>query len=755
MLNKKEILTEEVLIKKYYRLSDWINKYMFIVASLLLSLLVFFTNSYSSNNFSNINYVSNDILQTIHNVNVWLNTTKFNKKSKNIKADLIVSKSYIQKDNAYLWIWIFMNKEETLYLPMNTIISNRYDINYKNLRLILKNWINKTKNNTIKPLKTTIQLSIPTLIKNYNLKCINTNFNNSLFCNLNKKIVVNKLIKQRSFELSRKAYDYLFDNLPYSKVKKCNIIKKIFNLKYNINNIKDIATKYCKTIDPTNYNNMFKIMDIYNTILGKNLFTDKLSTYPGVALTKLAQQQFIMMTDWLSYSKILINIKVVRKLIDNWYMTQNVAIITKKILSMILEKTIHNDNYLNIKKNILNLENGDKAIWEVWLNDLLPKNKLKNNNSNYLLVKNNIYSQKEIINNILNNLYKNIFIATSVNYDRNTNISTVEWYLILNFVNKNDWNKVDKKIKLKLTLANVVWDDFTIKNIKIENNKISKYINDWWYDVNTKHTLLGLKSYLEKILYSPLVLNNYWKKLKLTICEKVKNYLNWWDANCLSWVISLNIQNQEIKRWNLQISIKLNNNLIIKNVKLSPEKVIYENKLKFKLENITLNLKDINKALQSLVGWQFNRNTLGKVKDFVKKSIIYIKNKKIAKMVWMKNSDIISLTQKFKTELSANILLIRHIKLNFYNVYFSIGNNVFVWIYDYNKNKILHIWLLVQSSNNKTNLFLFKNINLSLSINNIEKLNQFKVDPLDVLKKLNPVKFQQYLNYVKKMQANK
>ncbi len=756
MTNKKEILNEELLIKNYYKLSEITNRYITILVSLILSVLIFSTSMNSSKNLHNTEIIaSSNILKTVKNVNVWLNKTNFNNKSKSIKANLIVTKSYVQKNKSYLWIWIFTNKKETLYMPMNTILLNKYDINYNNFVLILKNWIYKTTDNNIKPLKTTIQLTIWDLIKKYSLSCINTTFNNSLFCNLNKKIVINKLIKQKSFELTRNTYNFLFKNIFYTKKEKCNIIKKIFNLKYNWNNIKDISKNNCENTDNIWYNNMKKIMDIYNTILWKNLFTDKISKYQDVALTKLSQQQFYLISNWISYSRILINLKTIRKLINNWYITENIAIVTKKILKIILNKSIYSENYENIKKNILSIENWNNSIWENWLNNLIhTKNNQKNNQNNnnkYILIKNNLHSQKELINNILNNSYKNIFTATSIVYNKDTKISNIEWYLNLSFDNKQNWNKVNKKIKISFILTNLLWKNFNINNVNINNQKINKYINYIWYNINKENTLLWLKKYLEKILYNPLILNDYWKQIKLSICEKVKKYIDWSESSCSDWIITTSIQNKKIEWW-LKIMIKLNNSLLIESIEISKVNIKYKTKWTLIKETLELDLSAINQSLKTAIGDKLNGNTLSIIKGFVKKSIDKIKDKKIKEMVGMSDTNIITLNHRFGDKLWAKIQLIRHIKWDFYKVYFNILDNTFVWIYEYNKNKIIHIWLLVKSQSDNYKLFLFKNINLSLSNNNIEKLNQFKLEPLNTLKTINLEKYTEYLNYIKKIE---
>jgi len=461
MTNIKENLNETILIKKYYNLSKLTNKYITIIVSLILSILIFSFNTNSSNSISNINAASNNILIKNKNINIWLNNNRFNQSSKNIKTDLIITKSYVKNNNNYLWIWIFTNKNKTLYLPINTVLFNNKEINTKTYSIILKNWSKNYLQNKIKPLKTTIQLTIWDLVKKYNLSCINTIFNNSLFCNLNKKIVINKLIKQKGFELTRKSYNYLFNNLPYNKIAKCNIIKKIFNLKYNLSNIKDIAGKYCQYTDNTWYINMFKIMDIYNTILWKNLFNNKVSTYQDIALTKLAQQQFNLLhsSDTISYSKILYHLNLIRNIIDNSYMNEDTAIVTKKILEIIKRKSKYLDNYNQIKEKIKSIEVWNTSIGEKGLNNYIftKQQGLSTTNNNILLVKNSIHSQKELISNVFNSNYKNTFAYTKIIYNKNTKISNIEWYLTLSFEQKNWGGIIKKEIPIKFNLTNLIW----------------------------------------------------------------------------------------------------------------------------------------------------------------------------------------------------------------------------------------------------------------------------------------------------------
>jgi len=754
MTNIKEKSNETILITKYYNLSKLTNKYITIVVSLVLSILIFSFNTSSSNNVSNINTVSNNILTKNKKINIWLNNHKFNKLSKNLKSDIIITKSYITNKKNYLWMWIFMNKKETLYLPINIILFNNKKINTRTYSIIIKNWIKNNSQIKINPLKTKIQLTTWDLNKKYNLSCINTIFNNSLFCNLNKKIILNKLIKQKSFELKKESYNYLFNNLSYDKKTKCNIIKKIFNIKYNLNNIKDITDKYCQNTDNIWYTNMFKIIDIYNTILWKNLFNNKISEYQDVALTKLAQQQFNLLKsqDTISYTKILYHLSLIRNIIDSSYMNEDTAIVTKKILENIKENSKYSDNYNKIKEKIKAIEIWNTSIWENWLNKYIikkqdKKTNNKKNNNNIIIIKNKIHSQKELISNIFNSNYKNTFAYTKIIYNKDTKIANIEWYITLSF-KKKKWEWIIKKIlSIKFNLTNLVWINFQISNIQIKDAKINKYINFIWYNINKENTLSWLKNYLEKILYNPLILNDYGKKKELTICDKVKKNLKEWTS-CSSWIITVNIKDRNILWW-LNLSISLNNSLLVKSIKLDKENIKYKNKSTVIKEVFDLNLSNINKKLQKIIWEKITNSTLSKIDSFIKKDINNIKEEKITEIIWMSDSNIIILNQKFKDKLWTNIKLIRHIKWDYYKVYFNLWLYTFVWIYQFNKNKILHLWILVWKTTNQK-LFLFKNTNIILSNNNIEKLNQFKLDTENMLKEIDSKKYQEYQDYIKK-----
>jgi len=755
MINKKEITNEEILIQKYYNLSKLTNRYITIVVSLILSILIFSLNTSSSNNFHNINIASNNILTKNTNINIWLDNTNFNKLSNNIKANLIITKSYVKNNKNYLWIWTFMNKKETLYLPINTIFDNKL-INTKTYLISIKNWIKNNLPLKIKPLRTKIQLNTWNLIKKYNLSCINTVFNNSIFCNINKKIVINKLIKQKSFELSKKSYNYLFKNLSYKPKTKCNIIKKIFNLKYNFKNIKDIAQKYCENTDNIWYTNMEKIIDIYNTILWKNLFNDKISEYQDIALIKLAQQQFnlIHSQDTISYTKILYHLNLIKSLINNSYINEDTAIVTKKILEEIKEKSKYSDNYDNITKKIKFIEVWNQSIWENWLNDYIntKENKVNSNNKKILLIKNKIHSQKELISNLFDSTYKDIFSYTKITYNKDSKISYIKWYLTLSF-HKKSWVWIIKKtLPISFNLINLVWNKFQINNIKIEDTKINEYINYIWYNINKENTLIWLKQYLETILYNPLVLNDYGKKNKPTICDKVKNYIKW-SASCSNWTITLNIKDKNIEWW-LTLIIKINNSLLIKSIKLNKEQINYKNKWALIKEILKLDITSITKRLQKTIWNKIKNSTLSKIKSFIKKDINNIKEQKITKMIWMSDSNIITLNQKFKDKLWTQIKLIRHIKWDYYKIYFNLWWYTFVWIYEFNKNKILHLWLLVKWQSNDYKLFLFKNADIILSNNNIEKINQIKFETKKLLKEIDSKKFQEYQDYLKKHKNN-
>jgi len=284
-----------------------------------------------------------------------------------------------------------------------------------------------------------------------------------------------------------------------------------------------------------------------------------------------------------------------------------------------------------------------------------------------------------------------------------------------------------------------------INNIQITDKKIKKYISYIWYNINKENTLLWLKQYLEKILYNPLVLNDYGKH-KLTICDKIKNLITDWTS-CSSWTIVLSIRNKNIKWW-LNLSINLNNSLLVKSIKLNKTNIKYINKWKLIEETLNLNLSNINKKLQKVIWDKIKNSTLSIIDDFIKKSINNIKNKEITKMIWMSDSNVLILNQKFKNKLWTNIELIRHIKGEYYNIFFKLWWFTFVWIYQFNKNKILYLGILAWTLSNQK-IFLFKNINITLSNNNIAKLNKFKLDTRNMLKEIDPKKYQEYQNYIK------
>ena len=734
-------------IEKYYKISMFINRYILILWSFLLSFLMVFVFNVKDN--SVVAYANSDILMKTldkKEVVVWKPTNIFNKQSKHIKAELLLTNSKYGKLSSKLWIWIFKDKYN-IYYPMNITINNIKFRTLKTKEDIIKNYINilkatKEQNNKfIKP-----KLIVKTdkeIIKSYNLWCMENYLNNSIFCNINKNSLINDLITKNTFDISDKFYNKLFSKLSFSKQKKCDILTQIYNKKYNISRIKNVleknscdlasfkkADEFIKEVSQ-NDQDLFKMWDI----LPKDY---------DVLMQKLTQQFYVIVThdnvpDYMIYA----NIKLLKNMIANEQMDSTYAILATNVLNELTERKSFNKK--NNKSDLIRAIK-ELKIWtdyQKWLNSYIKNKKLVSSNPNNNIPDFNIQqvvSEREKINNIFKDKYKDIFTITKkIKYNDKTKTANVEWFIQLVF--NVGWNKKIIPVKVSFVIKNIIWTNFDIYNLKIFDPKILNYIKEDNISINPE-SLIDLKQILEDKLYAPLVNNDYWQYI-LSICDKFKKVDS--SANCKDGKVLIYIHNANLSP-SLIISFDLDKNLNLKNIEINSEE------FKFRLNNllkeeIDINLSNLMKKINDLnaKNW-YSYKQIWLIQNVIESHIKEVVKENKFKLSWLTNEEIMNLNNKFKEFLWTNIKLVRKFKW-YYKIFFNLKWITFWVLYDKSKNNIK--WISIYITKNDKD-FVFTNINITLASLDQEKLNSLKLETLYFLKNENKQKYNEYEEYITK-----
>lgn len=736
-------------IEKYYRLSIFINKYILLLWSLLLSFILMLTFNVKDN--SVLAYSNSDILTKTLNKNklvVWNDTSIFNTKSEYIKAKLSFTESEYEKWNLKLWIWIFKDKYG-IYYPMNVYVdSNNITTKLKTKKDIIKNYVSilstlKTwKDKFIKPILKTIPDE--DVVKKYNLWCMDTYLGSSLFCNLNKDNLINDLINKKWFDISKKFYTKLFSKLEFSKEKKCSILTQIYNSKYNFSSIKEILD-----INSCNIT-QFKEADEFIEKLLKDkqiIFKvwDKLPFFYDVLVQKLTQQfYYIIVQDNVPSYMIYSNIKLLKKMLSNGQMDSTLATLSVNVLNHLMKKKSFNRkaDRESLISAIISLRKWDEL--QRWLDSYITDKELtkssESSDENLIVTHNNVMSVREKINTIFTSIYKNVFsITKKISYNSNTRIAHIEWIIKLKFKEYNRYKMIP--LKISFDIKDIIWTNFAIHNLKIFNKKISNYINE--NDIKINHdSFLDLKHSLEDKLYAPLVKKDYWQN-KLSVCNKLKILDN--SMQCSNWVVSILVRIPGLYP-PVSVQFKLNSDLSIKEIKFNNYKFKYDLKNLLK-EKITIDLTELVDKLNKLAKEKnYNYKYMPYLTKIVKNNIkLILKNKKI-KLSWLSITQQLELNKKFKRFLWINIELIRVLKW-YYRIFFNLQWNTFWVLYD-KKNNIIK-WIVIYLPKKKKQ-FLFNNINMKLSTLSQEDLNSFKLQPLEFLKEKNSIKYKEYEQYINK-----
>ncbi len=746
-MNKYNVNEE---IKKYYKISMFFNRYILILWSLLFSFVLMIT--FNTKDSDVLAYAKSDILINTFNenkVSVWKNIEKFNNSSNHIKANFLLTDSNYENLTTELWIWIFKD-DYGIYYPMNININNIKLKNIKTKNDVLKNYIDiiwSSKEWDYKFIKPKLTLkNYEEIIKEYNLSCIDSSSNNFIFCKTNKSNLINDLINKNTFDITKNVYNKIFDSLKYTEEKKCDIIKQIYNTKYNINKISNVIEKNNCNMYNFKRADEFIINLIWNN---EKLFNinDKLPESYDVLMQKLTQQFYILISQEEIPDYMLNNhIKLIENIIKEDNMDSSIATISKSVLLNLKNKSSFRkkSSYNNLISSIEQVISWQPELNIKWLNDYIKDDSIltiswENNTNIDWLQLNETVSERERVNNIFTNKYSNIFTITKkIQYNDETKTANIEWFI--NLIFSVDWIKENKKVKVSFDIKNIIWTNFDIYNIEFIDNKIANYIAQENINISPD-SLIDLKDILENKLYAPLVNNNYWKNKDISICDKYKQLET--SYSCSDGTISFVLNNGNITP-SLKLEIDINNDLNIKSISVNNSKLTY------KLNNLLEEelIIDIWGLIRSI-------NIISKRKSYNVKQIPVIENiinSKINEKVdeneveksWMTKSEKIKLNNKFKEFLWVDIDLVREFKW-YYKIFFKMKWETFYAIYNNSKNTI--IWMVIYVPEEEKN-FIFKNMSLRLASLDIEQLNSFKLEPLIFLKEKDQEKYNEYQTYI-------
>lgn len=736
--------------QKYYKFSVFVNRYALVLWSFVISVLIMFVASakeYKVIAYNNQTIVK-DIVQLQDSIRIWEDINSFNSKSSYIKSDLMLTNSNTKDWKINLWIWIFRDKFDIPY-PMNIELSSQ--INFKNKQEALENYISTLKNsnklnNSIKKPKIN-PMEDEQVLESYNLSCINTYLHWTIFCDANKNSLLSDLITNPKIDIKPSFYKTLFDSLSLSDLQKCNLLKTIYNKKYNLENIKDVvkANKSCSLDDFESTDDFLKYVALGDH---EDLFriNKNISNNYSVLSSKLIQQLYILLKQEEIPDYMMTNsYNFVRDLIRSWNIDSTLAYIIKSTYN-----DIKNRNNFRKKTTFSSLSawmesvlNWDKVAQIDWINSMINDKKmlasLETQNKNLLhWTSRNLISEREKLINIFKNKYEKTFTVTKkINYDDKQKTADIEWYLHLNF---NVWWKKDTaKVKISFNVKNIIWTNFDIYNLKFVDSKIENYMSK--LAKPDTDSLLSLKEDLQWKLYWPLINDNFWQNESLDPCKKY--IATKWEFSCSNSKLSINIEWKY--NWALFVYANIDKDLNIKSLSLSNNSLTFKND-KIIDEQITLNLSTISRYLSLL---NKKKNLTVKDATFIKKIVEnrikqYIWNENL-KLSWLSKQETVVLNSKFKKYLDTELLLIRKL-WNYYKLYFNLEWTMYFAVYDKTTNNI--VWMSIYEKDRKKT-FLFKNINIKFSDIDIEKLNDFKSKPLNYLKIRDSSTYDEYNKFMK------
>ncbi len=719
-------------IKLYYKISNWVNKYGFLMLAFLLSLVFVFLSfgnqpvvSYKTSILDKDNLFQDYIgkYPDIYKKFWWISFT----------WKYIFGKTKIKKLDANLWLWLFElnNYQVPSFISFNLFVGKNLINN--DIRVFSKRYLYLLKQSKYNLVDFKLKkfsgktLSVDEMKDKFNLYCLDTLLNNSLFCNANKYYAISTLEKNNSIDLSSSAYSLLFENLNISNNKKCDILKKIYSLKLNYSNIKQVVDKYCDNVE-----SFLVAQDIVNNSNLNKIFIPTLpQTYEWQIFKLINQWVYIIKAKNISSDLILAHTDYVKKLMNNWSLDKKQIYLEYLILQILKNNSDWEDKVLS---SIDNLIKWNPIIGFKWINyyisDLIS-NKDNDKISSILgSNQNSIVSVKEKLFKIIKNNYKKYFVLTA-KPNNPGNIQVLTGNLLVYELIDNKTRVFQLPVELKVNLKDIIWEKFEIFDWKILHPKVSEYMKSKWISLRFPSTLDELSSYLSDVL-SNYYLN--WGKAKFDLCVKAKTL---WFTSCSNNTITLNDQ-----------SLHLNIKFIFNKDKLV--KVDFPDTIKITLDYHwagkdikTLDLGTLKRKINSIIlKWDYNLYSINKINKIILDYISKNKQLYLSKLVWLSPKDLINIQDRLNKYLWANLVKIQHLKSNLYKLYFTIATYKIVALYDFKKNTILAIGLY---SKKKHKVIPFWTVKLTLSDVDIEKLNSLKLDPDTFLKELNSNAFNTYL----------
>ena len=578
-------------------------------------------------------------------------------------------------------------------------------------------------------------LSVSQMKEKYNLYCLDSFLDNTLFCNTNKFLLLRK-IENGKEELSSNAYDYLFNHLFLPKQAKCSILKRIYSKNFDYPNISSIVEKYCD--DYLDFKSSYEIIKV-----DKNIFSTKIpSTYDAKIVKLVNQWYYFLSSKKIPNENVISHVNFIKKLLSDGTITKREAFIELNVINEIKKKVTNNINSENLI-NLLNvLINWDNIAGIPSLKSLAWNVKLISNNDNIIYKSDNVISVREKLLSIIKQQYNKVFkLSQKVEFDSATNTATLTGYLILSAKDWDNYYKTKKiLVSFNIPLNSVIWNKFKIANFRILDKWALNYIRQSELAYPKEGTLFDISNQLNDLLAN-YVLNN--RVVKITFCDKVRNLIKNWSCS------GHMIQITDNKIMWLNIKYYFDDNQVLRKVQL-PSSVKVETKKWWSINPSYINIKlsNFEKNLNNIISKKdYSVNQINLITVLIQKYVTKSKKAYKAKQIWMKLSELLNIDSLLKKYLWVTLVDVKHLKWSLYDLYFSLNKYKFESVYDLSKNTIYVLALELPQLNKK---FTF-NVKLKLSDLDAEELNNFKEDPLGYLSDIDPKKVEEYKNLVKKM----
>jgi len=740
MIKLDEQLDKE--IELYYKISVFVNKYILLMWSFILSILILFI--FSSNSQKVLAYASVDInnhLKINLSSSNWFKTNVFNRKSKYIKWVAFLDKNTkVSKQGVYLWYGIFVGNG--YYFPSNVSVKNSLYKKYilsKTPAWYIKflSLSNKNDEKMLFKKPSLLTLKDDVVIKQYNLDCMDSFLSTSLFCDYNKKHLIQDLLQQRK-DISSNMYNKLFSTFSIPKSEKCNMLVGIYFKKYNYKKIKDLLSNYC-TDDIVNKVTLTD--DVSNFLEINNLYANYKFKNSSAYLIQLINQEYDMIhSSVLQKENVLSYLSLLGNMLNNGNISRKDALNSYYFINKYISWKVD-----GLDDKINSVIDWDKNIGQKWLKSKIGKDLAKNisqkNDYHYVHGAGKIMSKLERFENIVDNNYKNDLLLLDRKYNNKENRIYIKANLVLS-LKKSD-KIIKKPVTIKFYVTELYTDSFNIAWLNFEDKKIKRYLRKLVkrnYD-----SLDDLEIDLERYLQAPLVYGDWKKNFSIDdidICKKYKFKYKWW-ISCVDNKLIFTDSDINISplKW-LKIVFTLNNDLNVTKVDIDPISKEFILKEYFD-EKININFvkykKYINNKLKDPKNISYTKNLVKKV---IKKAF----NDTIKSKVGLSNENFTLLEKRYKKFLNSDIIMVRHYKWTYYIVYFRLNWKNFKSVYDFSKNIVRYVYIY----NDKVKkFFLFRDVDLKLSSLNQTILNSFTSNPDAYLKAKYPNEYTKYIKETK------